>query len=163
LDAKQILAELGLSLAEEKCNWEPVQAMEHLGMEIDTKRGLYLVTERRQKKIEAMAKDLLCRAARGNRKVPTRLAAQFNGLVQSVDLAVPTARFFLRELYTCVATGVELGGWNGTSRLTRQAVRDLEWLRNFSTASKYNGRALDDDGDPVHGRVRGRGGRRRTR
>ena len=141
-DAKRVLADLGLSWAEEKCNWEPVQAMEHLGMEIDTKRGLYLVTERRQKKIESMAKDLLCRAARGNRRVPTRLAAQFNGLVQSVDLAVPTARFFLRELYTCVATGVELGGWNGTSRLTRQAIRDLEWLRNFSTASKYNGRAI---------------------
>ena len=139
---RALLAELGLSWADEKCSWEGVQCLEHLGMEVDTKAGLFRVTERRQRKIEAAAKDLLCRAARENRRVPTRMLAQFNGLVQSVDLAVPVARFFLRELYTCAATGVDREGWNGRARLTRQAVRDLEALRSFSLASKYNGRAI---------------------
>lgn len=139
---KELLASLGLTWEPAKCNWEPVQTMTHLGLGVDTKRGLFLVTEKRQKKIERMAVDLICRQARGNRRVPTRLLASFTGLCQSIDLACSAARFFLRELYSCAARAVEESGWNGQTRLTRQAVRDLQWWKEFRLNSPHSGRAI---------------------
>ena len=109
---------------------------------MDSKRGLFLVTEKRQKKIERQAVDLICRQARAGRRVPTRLLASFTGLCQSIDLACRPAKFFLRELYSCNARGVEEGGWGGQTRLTRQALRDLQWWKEFGLNSPHNGRAI---------------------
>jgi ribonuclease HI len=141
---KQLLADLGLAWEARKCQWEPVQVLEHLGLTVDTARGLFLVSPKRVKKLEMASKDLLCRAAEGARWVPSRVAAQFAGLAQSVHLAVPAARFFLRELHDCIAAGVSESaqGWGGQCKLTYQAMRDLRWWRHFDEESRYNGRAI---------------------
>jgi ribonuclease HI len=140
--ARALLERLGLHWEERKCQWEPVQRLEHLGLEVDTVRGLFLVTPKRVNKLEREATDLICRGNRARRLVPCRLLAKFCGLAQSVDLAVPAARFFLRELYTCLSAGVDKTGWEGQARLSRQGLRDLQWWTAFNANSAFNGRSI---------------------
>ncbi|KAK3289666.1 hypothetical protein CYMTET_2936 [Cymbomonas tetramitiformis] len=72
--------------------------VEHLGLEVDVE-DFFRMTERKLKKIHSKATAILCRATREQRWVQARELAGFNGLCQSVYLAVPTARLYLRELY----------------------------------------------------------------
>eukprot|EP00854_Cymbomonas_tetramitiformis_P034069 gene34069-biopygen9771 len=44
---------------EKKGQWEPVQVVEHLGLEVDLKLGKFRVTERRVHKIHTIAKEIL--------------------------------------------------------------------------------------------------------
>ena len=88
---------LGFAIAYEKSTLEPTTFMEeHLGFAIDTERGLFLLTPKRERKLAADATDLLCRAARNCRFVQKRRLARFAGLAQSSSLAVPMARCWLR-------------------------------------------------------------------
>jgi hypothetical protein len=43
------------------------------------------------------------------------------------EFHVPPARFYLRELHTCLGTKTS---WSGRVKLTRQALRDLHWWRD---------------------------------
>eukprot|EP00854_Cymbomonas_tetramitiformis_P034267 gene34267-biopygen23376 len=95
----KLLPRLGLFQNKKKGHWEPTQLVEHLGLEVDFEEGLFRVTEKRLKKIHAKATAILCRATRERRRVQARELAGFNGLCQSMYLAVPTARLYLRELY----------------------------------------------------------------
>ncbi|KAK3288430.1 hypothetical protein CYMTET_4087 [Cymbomonas tetramitiformis] len=98
-----VLHRLGLRRNEKKGHWEPTQVVEHLGLEVDLKLGQFRVTERRVHKIHTKAKEILCDAARNRRWIPARRLASFTGLCQSVYLAVPAARLYLRELYFVLA------------------------------------------------------------
>eukprot|EP00854_Cymbomonas_tetramitiformis_P001924 gene1924-biopygen1803 len=80
---------------EKKGQWESVQVVEHLGLEVNLKLGQFRVTERRVHKINVNAKEILCDAAR-------RLAA-FTGLCRLVYLTMPVARLYLRERYFVLA------------------------------------------------------------
>eukprot|EP00854_Cymbomonas_tetramitiformis_P019896 gene19895-biopygen20516 len=84
---------LGVERNEKKGVWEPTQLVEHLGLEADTKSGQFTVTPQRIGKIQAGARHLLSSASRERRWVPVWELAGFNGLCQSVHLAVPPARF----------------------------------------------------------------------
>jgi hypothetical protein len=139
---KALLGRLGLHFQERKCQWDPVTSLVHLGLEVDLKHGCFRVTPARISKLEASAKDLLCRRARDKGVVDCRLLAKFTGLAQSCDLAMPACRFFLRELHTSLAAGVAATGWSGQARLSRPAIRDLEWWLTFHKASRFNGRRI---------------------
>ena len=56
--------------------------------------------------------------------------ARLTGLAQSAHLAVPPARFYLRELHNYITAGVAASSWDGRVRLTKQALRDLKWWRD---------------------------------
>ena len=141
---RELLDDLGLPWHPSKCQWEPVQVLEHLGLVIDTERGLFLVSPKRVAKIQRAARDLLCRAAAGRRWLPAKAVAAFAGLGQSTSLAVTCARLHLRSLYDDLAKGVSQSsqGWGGNVKLSHQSVTDLEWWKNFDLESKYNGRAI---------------------
>ena len=51
-----------------------------------------------------------------------------------MHLAIPVARFYLRELYDVVSSAAS---WPGTVRLSKQLKRDLEWWR--TVPEKHNG------------------------
>ncbi|KAK3233185.1 hypothetical protein CYMTET_56503 [Cymbomonas tetramitiformis] len=93
---RRVLARLGLSRKEKEEQWEPGQLIEHLSLEVDLKEGLFRVTETRVNKIDAQAKSTICDAAREKRWLSARWLASFNGLWQSIYLAVPAARLYLR-------------------------------------------------------------------
>lgn len=130
---------LGFAIAYEKSTLEPTTFMEeHLGFAIDTERGLFLLTPKRERKLAADATDLLCRAARNCRFVQKRRLARFAGLAQSSSLAVPMARCWLRSIYDDISS---ISGWSGRVRLSRQSMDDLrEWAAIKS--NPHLGRAI---------------------
>ncbi len=136
---QRVLHRLGLRRNEKKGQWDPVQVVEHLGLEVDLKLGQFRVTERRVQKIHSKAKELLCDAARNRRWIPARRLAAFTGLCQSVYLAVPAARLYLRELYFVLA---EKRSWGAKVKISRAAWGDLEWWSRLPVMSRWNGRKI---------------------
>ncbi|KAK3243683.1 hypothetical protein CYMTET_46679 [Cymbomonas tetramitiformis] len=134
-----VLHRLGLQRNEKKGQWEPTQVVEHLGLEVDLKLGQFRVTERRVHKIHTWAKEILCDAARNRRWIPARRLASFTGLRQSVYLAVPAARLYLRELYFVMA---EKRSWGAKAKISRAARGDLEWWSRLPVMSRWNGRKI---------------------
>ncbi|KAK3250327.1 hypothetical protein CYMTET_40288 [Cymbomonas tetramitiformis] len=134
-----VLHRLGLRRNEKKGQWEPTQVVEHLGLEVDLKLGQFRVTERRVHKIHTKAKEILCDAARNRRWIPARRLASFTGLCQSVYLAVPAARLYLRELYFVLA---EKRSWGAKVKISRAARGDLEWWSRLPVMSRWNGRKI---------------------
>ncbi|KAK3250630.1 hypothetical protein CYMTET_39998 [Cymbomonas tetramitiformis] len=61
---QRVLARLGLTRNEKKGQWEPGQLIEHLGLEVDLRDGLFRVTAARVAKIHAQAKVIICTASR---------------------------------------------------------------------------------------------------
>ena len=111
---------------------------DHLGFEISTigPRGGLRVPQRRCQDIARAARDLLCRAARDKRRVPTELLRTFLGRATSVIAAVDMARFWLRSLHDVTELFRE------TSTLDRAALRDLQRWAEFNVDSASNGRPL---------------------
>ncbi|KAK3248781.1 hypothetical protein CYMTET_41758 [Cymbomonas tetramitiformis] len=62
-----------------------------------------------------------------------------NGLCQSVYLAVPAARLYLRELYFVLA---EKRSWGSKVKISRAAKSDVKWWSRLPVMSKWNGRRI---------------------
>jgi hypothetical protein len=134
-----LLSDLGLLVAPDKGQFDPTHFLEdHLGYGIDSERGLFLLTRRRERGLASGAHALLHAAARGARRVRTRSVASFAGLGEASALALPLARFMLRALYDDLATR---RGWGGTVRLGRQTLADLRWWATLS-GSRHVGRSI---------------------
>ena len=134
---QDVLSMLGLVPHPTKSHWEPTQELCHLGFYIDTHRGLFYVPAQKVRKISVLAKDLICRALRSQRWVSHGTLASFCGVAVSALLAIPPARFFLRELYLCLHTD---SAWPGHVKLSKQALADLRWWA--ALPPKWNGRPI---------------------
>ncbi|KAK3244183.1 hypothetical protein CYMTET_46196 [Cymbomonas tetramitiformis] len=100
----RVLVRLGIGRNEKKGHWEPMQLVEHLGLEVDLKAGQFRVTSARLQKIHQQARALLSEATRQRRWLPARRLAAFAALCQAVYLAVPPARLYLREIHFVIST-----------------------------------------------------------
>ena len=125
-----VLELLGLSRNEKKGVWEPTHALQHLGLGVDTEKGVFFVTPGRQAKVQRAAREILGVSGANNGLIPRRRLAGFVGLAQSLALAVPRARAHLRSLHDVIATGEN---WAGHVRLSRQARLDLAWWTKLAT------------------------------
>ena len=105
---------LGLSRNPKKGDWEPTQRLNHLGLTVDTLRGVFMLPPAKEAKIKQMARGLKAQAFRNRRLLPARLIAQFTGLCQSVYLACPAARLYLRALHDCLR---QKRSWSDNVRL----------------------------------------------
>lgn len=128
---QQVLDVLGLRRHPDKGVWDPAQRLEHLGLDVDLAAGLFRVPPRKVAGLARQARELTTRAKRERRLVPARSLASFVGYAQSVYLACPPARFYLRSLHDAMGTRVS---WNDNVRLSRQALADLRWWRRLDTA-----------------------------
>lgn len=88
-----------------------------------------MVPPKKEKKIQGMAVGILQSALTSRRLISVRHLASFVGLAQSVFLAVPTARLYLRSLHDVISTKWT---WNSRVRLSRQSIRDLRWWAELS-------------------------------
>jgi hypothetical protein len=114
----RLLAILGLLRHPSTVFWEPTQYGHHLGIDIDTTIGHFFAPAEKLQKLAKQARHLLQRATRNNRWLPVKELQSFDG--QYLFLAIPAARFFLRELHSVLGDK-----WGG--RLTPQLSRDLQW------------------------------------
>lgn len=129
--AAEVMDRLGITRHPDKGFWEPTQRLEHLGIDVDTEAGLFRVPPEKLKKLMDQARAICSLASREARLVPARLLAGFIGYAQSVYLACPAARFYLRSLHDALATRAN---WDARVRLGRQALRDLRWWQQIGTA-----------------------------
>lgn len=155
---------LGLRLKLSKCQLEPTQVLEHLGMVVDFEHGTFTLSAVREAKVKKAAKDLLMAAARNKRVVHLKALQQFTGLAQSCKLAVPLADHFLRSLYNDMALPFR----PGYAKLAHQSMSDLKFwvtlaphnvgapiwqppaeMRIYTDASSYAFGAILADGTAV--------------
>lgn len=131
------LRRLGLAVHPDKGYQEPVQEGQHLGIIVDLKRGEFRAPAAKLSKIAGLAKSLLYTASSSQRWLPVKLLAQLAGSAQFLYLAIPQARYYLRELHDVVSTKCS---WSGRVRMTKQLRRDLLWWT--SVPSCANGQSI---------------------
>ena len=132
-----LLDSLGLARNPKKGQWEPVQVLQHLRLLVDTKRGEFRAPAEKLDRIARQAHELLCASARRKRAIPVRELSKLAGRCQFLYLAIPPARFYLRELHSVIATK---SSWGGCVKVTKQLKRDLEWWRQVP--AQHNGRSI---------------------
>jgi hypothetical protein len=91
-----------------------------MGIDIDTAKGYFFAPTEKLQKLAKQARHLLQRATRNNKWLPVKELQTFVGHAQYLFLAIPAARFFLRELHSVLGDK-----WGGRVRLTPQLSRDL--------------------------------------
>lgn len=128
---QEVMDYLGIQRHPDKGEWEPTQHLEHLGLDIDLEHGLFRVPPRKLTELMRQARDVSGLATREARLVPARLLAGFIGYAQSVALACPQARFYLRSLHDALSSRTS---WDGRVRLGKQALRDLAWWKHIDKA-----------------------------
>lgn len=132
-----LLNRLGLLRAPEKGQWEPVQTLTHLGLTIDTRLGEFRAPAKKLESLAALARQVINTANAQARYVPARLLAQLAGKAQFLYLAIPPARFYLRELHNVLSTKTS---WSAKVRITKQLRRDLLWWTQVP--AQHNGRPI---------------------
>ena len=125
-----LLHNLGLRRNTKKGQWEPAQTVDHLGLRVDSQRGLFMVPPEKAKKIKQGATDIICRGKRNSRWIASRALASFCGKVLAVHLACPLARYRTRALFDCLS---ERSGWSGSVKLSAAAISDLRWWATFGS------------------------------
>ena len=135
-----MLQRLGLHRSPTKGVWEPTQRIDHLGMTIDTARGLFMVPPTRVAAIQHQARRLYGYAAASARRVPAKTVASFAGIALATSLAVPPARLMTRALYDALRSRPPAAPWSHRVRLSSQAMTDLRWWAALE--SRWNGRAI---------------------
>lgn len=121
-----VLDLLGLRRNPNKGVWDPAQVAEHLGLGINTKEGVFFVAPERLHKLRTASQTIMGRAHRNQGLVPRRQLAGFTGLAQSLYLAIPLARHYLRSIHDVISSGNN--SWTGCVRLSKQAWQDLDWF-----------------------------------
>jgi len=106
-----------------------------LGFLVDTTRRLVVLPPARLAKLVGGAKALLSAARLRSRRVSSKTLQRFSGLAVSCQLALPSARFFLRRVYNCQSLVAPV------SRLTHGAVANLAWFSKLHSEPGV-GRAL---------------------
>ncbi len=95
---------LGLSIHPTKGYHTATQVGEHLGMEMDFEKGIFRAPVKKLRDISVLAKNLLCTASKNKRWVSVKALASLAGKAQFLHLAIPIARFYLRELHDVVSS-----------------------------------------------------------
>jgi hypothetical protein len=132
-----VLDMLGLQRNPSKGFWEPTQTLEHLGLGVDTVKGQFFVTPARLERLRETSRTLLGRAGRCEGMVPRRQLAAFAGLAQSLYLALPPARLFLRSIHDTISSAES---WHAHVRLASSTRTDLSWFVDLP--SRWNGRDI---------------------
>ena len=147
----EVLAKYGLRTHPTKGQHVSLQTVDHLGLRLDSVRGLYLVPPEKRDALRKMARQILGSASQRKRRVNARWLAQFAGTCISVHLAVPMARFHCRAFFDALAAAGVYGlttralqacsVWDRDAVLSKQCFRELRWWSGLGTGSSV-GRAI---------------------
>eukprot|EP00873_Tetraselmis_striata_P001958 jgi/Tetstr1/422222/TSEL_013074.t1 len=131
-----LLDALGLQRNPTKGFWEPSQFGMHMGVDIDSASGMFYAPADKLNRLSRQATRLIGRATRNAKGLPMRELQSLAGQAQCLFLAIPAARFFLRELHSVVGDR-----WGGRVRMTPQLRRDLQWWTSVP---------IQSNGKPIH-------------
>jgi Reverse transcriptase (RNA-dependent DNA polymerase) len=120
-DIRELFGKLGLKLHPTKTDFQGKYALELLGIVVDTRRQLYLLSPSKLAKISQAARLLRLKAIRHTRRCGLRDIQRFCGLGNSVYLAVTDARLHLRALFDCASAATP----SRRVTLCHQSLRDL--------------------------------------
>jgi ribonuclease HI len=138
-EIRRLFTELGLSLHPTKTDFSGKQALELLGIVVDTRRQLYLLSPEKLRKIASAARLFRQSCIRRKRRCSLRDLQRFCGLANSANLAVTDARLYLRALFNCSSAATS----SRQVTLCHQSLRDLTWWSNLPT-NIHVGRAIWD-------------------
>ncbi len=110
-----LLNDIGLDIHPTKGHHIATRVGDHLGMTLDFERGLFVAPKPKLDSIAAMAKQLLVKAAQYKRWILVKALASLACKAQFFHLAIPVARFYLRELHDIVKSAAS---WSGTIRIS---------------------------------------------
>jgi hypothetical protein len=119
---------LGLRRNPEKGVWDPTQRLQHLGLLVDTVKGVFRVPDEKLVRLHKSASTLLHHANSHCRWVSARQLAAFTGLATSVKMALPEQPLRTRSLHDALR---KLRSWGADVQLSRQALKDLQWWRRL--------------------------------
>jgi hypothetical protein len=120
-EIRELFGKLGLKLHPTKTDFKGKDALELLGIVVDTRRQLYLLSPSKLAKISQAAILLHLKAIRLKRRCGFRDIQRFCGLGNSVYLAVTDARLHLRALFDCASAATP----SRRVTLFHQSLRDL--------------------------------------
>ena len=126
----------GLRCHTEKGQHTSLQTIDHLGLRLDSKRGLFLSKPDTVHKIQKMARQLIGCACSQKRRVHARWLAQFAGLCISQMLAISHARYHTRGIFDTLTQGgvyTWKHKWDAHVRVSKGALRNLKWWRDLGT------------------------------
>lgn len=132
VDMRALFSRLGLSMHPTKTDFSGKQALEILGIVVDTSSARFLLSPEKLRKVETGARRLLSYAGQHRRHVSTRALRSFAGLANSVGLAVVDARLRLRELFNALSPVPAMHAPRRQPRLSHAGLRDLKWWANLS-------------------------------
>jgi hypothetical protein len=118
-----LLDRLGLVHNPNKGHWELTQICEHLGLQIVTATSTLRAPPSKLHAIANLSRILLQRSSRDARWLPALQQAILAGKAQYPYLAIPAARFYLREFHIDLATRTRWG--EVRVKLTYELKRDL--------------------------------------
>eukprot|EP00873_Tetraselmis_striata_P042293 jgi/Tetstr1/462557/TSEL_007545.t1 len=134
-EVERVWGRMGQAKHPTKAHPEPTQQLQHLGLDLDWVTMQFRTPTATLRRLSNLARDLLCIAARRRRHAPAKLLASLTGQSHFLYLAMPPARFYLREAHTVLGRCSSPSG--KVVLLTRQLIRDLEWWRDVPT--RHNG------------------------
>eukprot|EP00873_Tetraselmis_striata_P036590 jgi/Tetstr1/456854/TSEL_043526.t1 len=125
-----LLDALGLQRNPTKGFLEPCQFGMHLGVDIDSASGMFYAPADKLKRLSRQATRLIGHATRNARWLSVRELQSLAGQAQYLFVAIPAARFFLRELHSVVGDR-----WGGRVGMMPQLRRDLQWCTSVPNQS----------------------------
>jgi Reverse transcriptase (RNA-dependent DNA polymerase)/DNA N-6-adenine-methyltransferase (Dam) len=131
----QTLREFGFLVSEHKCELEPVQRIEFLGLILDSGRLTITLPRRKLHMIRRDARRLLDKG-----EVSARQVAGLLGKTQAATHAITELRDELFSLESWKKFTVARFGWDRPQALSRQARGELVRLREF--IGRWNGRSI---------------------
>lgn len=118
-------------LFSEKCQWEPTQIGEWLGLVINTLRFEFCIPERKMKKLLDRIERVIF-----SRSATYKEIAKIAGFLQSLTLAIgPVCRLFSRQMYLAIANRTF---WDCHFALSPELIEELRfWVTNLCVFNAY--------------------------
>jgi ribonuclease HI len=145
-DISALFRRLGLWLHPTKCDFSGRRELEILGILVDTRRAMFLLSPTKLRKLETAARRLLAYASSHRRHVPARALRSFAGLGNSTNLAVVDARLRLRELFDALSQASSVPMERSTP--AKEPSKELTGERPGARTKSQSAIGRERDGQP---------------
>lgn len=140
---KQSLIEFGFLLADEKCNWVPVQKVVWLGHLIDMEKNRLFISDERIQRLQTKLNSVLFQIRSDKYNIiHVKVLASATGQIISLQSVIGNkTRLKTRELFNCINARAS---WNAPVRVTEAALLELVFWKENIISLNSQGKSLKD-------------------